>query len=258
MDEHDDVEMRGTINNPIVDHLETAERYGEPAAEAQQQQEEEEEEEEEEEQQHQRSSSKPRMGGALTAENMDTFNGVHLILLLTGAAPPPSFSPFLIFRFFWPLSLALGVAIQFGWVVDDFQSGAPTVAYTVDLPTALGMIAGISCYTWIWSRAKTLISEDASLVTSEQRKGAVLWSAAYIVLFMVLGMSMFIWESATGTYSGENYRRLLGVFPWGAVDWITLFGVTPILGATLLVLRLDAAAASLSIRKLIQVGSVIG
>ena len=85
---------------------------------------------------------------------------VRRFLLFAGIAPPPtSDSPWMICRVLWPLLVVVGLIIVSYWIQYGIRHGTILSVVVVDIPTFLAFATTLSCYVWLWPKARELISK---------------------------------------------------------------------------------------------------
>ena len=129
-------------------------------------------------------------GPALEETLDDEKHLISSVLLFSGVAPPPSWrSPWMLCRVFWPLVVAFGVIVQIGYVTFELKTKLfdnLKVAYTLEIPTTLAFASSLQCYTWLWQKAKELLSEtrQQGTVLLSAHLRTIYWSSAYIAFWL--------------------------------------------------------------------------
>lgn len=171
-----------------------------------------------------------------------------LIFWFAGVAPAPSWhSPWMLCRIGWPAAVVFGLAEQIDFTKKMFDSGAPALAYTVAIPTALAYSIALTCYFWLWPKVQNIVAREGPLPPKQQKR-VVVDSLLYITVWMTLGVTLYAWNVATKQFAVDVFK----VIPYDAVNWIDLTATVPVLGATLLVLGIETTHANNTIQTLVQ------
>ena len=174
---------------------------------------------------------------------------VRLILLFSGVAPPPSWhSPWMLCRIGWPLLIIFATVFQIVFMVASIQDGAFSLVCSTVGAALLACIAALGCYWWLWPQAHRLIAQETPL-PPEQLKDVIRMSGTFIVIWLLIGVGMYAWTTATGQLGTFFIFDAIPIFFF---DWTLIIPLVPALGAMLLVLGMETAHAINTTKGLLQ------